>query len=184
MTYSEPYPQSPGQNPPGYTGGGPTTPPRFVNNAFYLFLLVALTHLVGIFVTIASIPAATEQAKRAAESQGGSALSASQIDTVVQAGVILAVVIGVVSLIAFVIFDLFMRRGANWARIVLLVLTVLSLFGIAGSYGVGAVGVIAGVVATILMFLRPSSEYFRAVRDRKRGALGGGYPQTPPPAQQ
>ncbi len=184
MTYSEPYPQSPGQNPPGYTGGGPTTPPRFVNIAFYLFLVVALTNLVGIIVTIVSIPAATEQAKRAAESQGGSALSASQIDTVVQAGVILAVVIGVVSLIAFVIFDVLMRRGFGWTRWVLAALTFFSLFGILGGYGLGALGAIAAIVATVLMFLRPSSEYFRAVRDRKRGALGGGYPQTPPPAQQ
>jgi hypothetical protein len=184
MSYSEPYPQSPGQNPPGYTSAGPITPPRFVNIAFYLFLLVALTQLVGIIVTLVSIPATTAAARRAAESRGTTSVSAGQIDAIVQAGVIVAVVISVLFLVAFVLFDVFMRRGANWARIVLLILTVLSLFGIAGTYGVGALGVVAGVVATVLMFLRPSSDYFRAVRDRKRGALGGGYPQTPPPAQQ
>jgi hypothetical protein len=64
-----------------------------------------------------------------------------------------------------------MRRGANWARIVLLIVTVLSLFQVLGAYGVGGARVVVGVIATILIFLKPASEYFRAVKARKTGQL-------------
>lgn len=74
-------------------------------------------------------------------------------------------------IIAFIVFDLFMRRGANWARIVLLIVTILGLTGVVGGFGVGAVGVLASVVAAVLTFLPASNAWFRAVKDRKRGAI-------------
>ncbi len=60
-----------------------------------------------------------------------------------------------------------MRRGANWARIVLLIVTVLSLFGVLSGYGLGAVRVVLGVIATVLIFMKPANEYFATARSRR-----------------
>jgi hypothetical protein len=67
----------------------------------------------------------------------------------------------------FVLFAIFMRRGANWARIVLTVVTALSLLNLLASFGIGALQVIVAVVATVLIWLKPASAYFAAVRASK-----------------
>ncbi|KQO61511.1 hypothetical protein ASF23_11910 [Curtobacterium sp. Leaf261] len=131
-----------------------------------MFLLVALTRVITIIISLASIGTVRDQAVKNAS---GTGVSSSQMDTIVTGGVIGAIVFGVLFLIAFVLFAFFMRRGANWARIVLTVLTALSLLSVLGAYGVGALGVVAGIVAVVLMFLTPSNEYFRNVKARKTG---------------
>ncbi|GAA4267527.1 hypothetical protein [Frondihabitans peucedani] len=151
----------------------PTAPPRTIQIAFWLFLLTALAHLVGLIISAATSGSTTAAAKSQLAKAGGSAAATQQAQSFVGAGVAIAIVLGALFLIAFVVFDLFMRRGAGWARIVLLIITILSLTGIVGGYGTGAVGVVAAVVATVLMFLRPSSEYFQAVKARKYGNGGG-----------
>lgn len=151
-----------------YANPSTATPPRTVNIAFWLFLLVALTRLVAIIIAVATFGAASDAAKSSIAGTGSN-VSSSQVDGILRASLIASIVFAVLFLVAFVLFDYFMRRGANWARIVLLILTILSLFNVLGAYGVGAIGFVAGVVATILMFLRPSSEYFQAVKARKVG---------------
>jgi hypothetical protein len=140
-----------------------TTPPRFVNIAYWLFLLVALIHVVLVIVSIATFGATSATAKsQLANTQTG--VSSAQENSILGASLVVAIVIGILYIVAFVLFDVFMRRGANWARIVLLIVTILSLPGITGAYGLGAISVVAAVVATVLMFLRPSNEYFRGVK--------------------
>lgn len=156
-----------------YSGApAPTSPvasaaPRTVTIAFWLFMLAVLAHVVGIVISVTQIPAARSRA----ESQlARTDTHGIDVNGVLTGTFIAAIVIGVLYVIAFIVFDLFMRRGANWARIVLLIVTVLSLTGVAGAFGVGAVGVLAAVVAVVLTFLPASNAYFHAVRDRKRGA--------------
>jgi hypothetical protein len=146
--------------------------PRFVNIAYYLFLLTAAVHLVSLIISIATFGSTSADAKSKIASSG-SGISSSQANGLLGASLAVAVVFGVLFLVAFVLFDVFMRRGANWARIVLLVLTVLSLTGIASQYGLGALGVVAAIVATILMFLTPSNAYFRETKARKLGSRAG-----------
>lgn len=173
MTYSEPYPQNPGQT-PSNGAGGTVARHRYVDIAFYLFLVVALTRLITIIVGATQIGNVTQRAKdQIANQTAGSGLSQAQVEGVLRGSIIGGLVVSVLFLIAFVVFDLLMRRGANWARIVLLVLTVLSLTGVISAYGLGAIGVIAGIIACVLMFLPASNAYFREVKARKLG----GYPQ-------
>jgi hypothetical protein len=146
----------------------PVAPPRFVNIAYWLFLLVALVHVVGLIISVVTFGSTTAAAKSQL-SQTGSGVSSAQVNSLVGASLVTAIVIGVLYIIAFVLFDVFMRRGANWARIVLLIVTVLSLAGVLGAYGLGALGAIAAIVASILMFLRPSNEYFRGAKAAKLG---------------
>jgi hypothetical protein len=131
-------------------------------------MLAVLAHAVGLVITIAQFPAA-EQRARAQLSHAGTATQGVNVNGVLTATLVTGIVVGVLYIIAFIIFDIFMRRGANWARIVLLIVTVLSITGVASAYGVGAVGVIAAVIAVVLTFLPDSNAYFRAVKERKRG---------------
>jgi hypothetical protein len=141
--------------------------PRAVSAAFWLFMLAVLAHVVGLVITIAQFPAA-EQRARTQLSHAGTATHGIDVNGVLNASLVVGIVVGVLYIVAFIVFDIFMRRGAKWARIVLLIITVLSISGVVAAYGAGAVGVIAAVIAVILTFLPASNDYFRAVKERRR----------------
>jgi hypothetical protein len=147
-----------------------TTTPRVVTVAFWLYLVTALAHVIGIIISATQLPAAQQAAKDQLQ-QSGTSTNGVDVDGILGATLVASIVIGVLFIIAFIIFDLFMRRGANWARIVLLIVTILGITGVAGGFGLGAVGVIASIVAAVLTFLPASNAWFRAVKDRKRGAI-------------
>ena len=148
----------------------PTGAPRFVTIAFWLYLLTALAHVIGIIISATQLPAEQQAAKEQLQ-QSGTSTNGVDVNGLLGATLVVSIVIGVLYIIAFVIFDLFMRRGANWARIVLLIVTILGITGVAGGFGLGAVGVLASIVAAVLTFLPASNAWFRAVKDRKRGAI-------------
>lgn len=148
----------------------PTAAPRFVTIAFWLYLITALAHIVGSIISATRLPAAQQAAKDQLQ-QSGTSTNGVDVNGILGATLVASIVIGVLYIIAFIVFDLFMRRGANWARIVLLIVTILGLTGVVGGFGVGAVGVLASVVAAVLTFLPASNAWFRAVKDRKRGAI-------------
>jgi hypothetical protein len=163
--------------PPSYpssatpAGSGPAvTPPQQVTIAFWLYLLGALLSLVSLIISIATIGALKSDLQKQLAAQGQQ-LSDNAVNAAVGVSIAIAVVFGLLYLAAYVLFAFFMRRGANWARIVLLIVTVLSLFQVLGAYGVGGARVVVGVIATILIFLKPANEYFRAVKARKTGQL-------------
>lgn len=137
--------------------------PQQVRIAFWLYLLAALAALIS-----GVVGAATAGANRSViESQlatSGVAVSTSTIDAVITAAIIFAIVFSIIWVAAFVIFALFMKRGAGWARIVLTILSALSLVSVAGSFGLGALQALAAIVATVLVWLGPAREYFQAVK--------------------
>lgn len=180
MTYSEPYPSA-GQQPT--TSAGPLAPPRGVTIAYYLFLLTALAKLVLVIISFAQLGNVSSMAASRV-STSGTSITHAQAESIITASIIVSLVLAIAFLIAFVIFDVFMRRGANWARIILLIITILSLTGVTGGYGVGALGVVASIVAVILMFVGQANPYFRAVKQQKLAAkgYGGQYPGAQPPA--
>ena len=141
----------------------PAGQPQQVRIAFWLYLLAALAALIS-----GVVGAATAGVNRSViESQlatSGVAVSASMIDAVVTAAIIVSIIVAIIWVVAFVIFALFMKRGAGWARIVLTILAALSLFSVASNFGLGALQAVAAVVATVLVWLRPASEYFQAVK--------------------
>ncbi|MEN2739247.1 hypothetical protein ABCS02_15760 [Microbacterium sp. X-17] len=132
--------------------------PSRVNTAFWLYIACAAVSLVMMIVAIATAGAAVSQVQQSGK------LSAGDTSAAVGVLVTTSVVVGVLYIVAYVLFAVFMRRGANWARIVLLIVTALSLTGALGLFGVGALRLVLGVVATILVFIPPASEYFRSGR--------------------
>lgn len=167
------------QTPPNYpvssgaaanrTSGSRVDAPSQVAIAFWLYIAAAAVSLIVLIVAIASM-SASKAALESQLSKQGSRFSDSQLNAVIGTSVAVAVIFGILFLAAYVFFAVMMRRGANWARILLLILTVLSLSGVAGAYGLGAARVILSIIATILIFLRPANEYFRAVKANKLAA--------------
>ncbi len=145
-------------------GGSTVAPPPQVNAAFWLYIAGAALSLVALIISLATVGSL-----KSTLMQQQSGLSDSAANAAIGISVTLAVVFGILYIAAYVLFAVFMRRGANWARIVLLIVTVLSLFGVLGGYGVGAARVIVGVIATILIFLKPANEYFRSGRAGRAG---------------
>lgn len=139
-------------------GGNAAAAPKQVNAAFWLYIACAVLSLVGMIIVLASMGSMTSRLQQSGQVSGSTASAAVGI------GVTLNVIFGILFIAAYVLFAVFMRRGANWARIVLLIVTALSIFGVLGGYGIGALQLILGVVATILIFIRPASEYFRSGR--------------------
>ncbi len=165
--------------PPAYPAGAgapagapvvaPTAPPRTVNIAFWLFIAGAVFSVISGIITIATI--GTQRADFIAairnSNNSGSTNPETLADAVIAGATTWAVVTLIFWAVVFVLFAFFMRRGANWARIVLTVLTALSLLNIINGFGTGFLQVAVTVVGVILIWLRPSSEYFAAVKASK-----------------
>lgn len=144
--------------------------PSQVTISFWLYMAAAAVSVISLIISLASV-AGTRSALQHQLSVQGQKFTSGQLDALIAVTTTIAVVIGIVFIAAYVIFALFMRRGANWARIVLLILTVLSLFEVASGYGLGALRAVLGVIATILIFLPAASEYFRTVKANKVSSL-------------
>ncbi|WP_434315582.1 hypothetical protein [Leifsonia sp. P73] len=148
----------------------PTGIPTTVNTAFWLYIASAVLSVIGGIVTIATASGDRAQIIRQIQNSGTN-LHGQNIDTLASAAVAVAIGSSIVTLIfwaiVFVLFAFFMRRGANWARIVLTVLTVVSLLNIIPGFPFGLIQVIASIVAVILIWLRPSSAWFAAIKASK-----------------
>jgi hypothetical protein len=154
----------PGNAVPG--GSGPVAAPTQVVTAFWLYIAAAALSLVSLVVALATSGAARDTVARELTNEGVE-ISDSAINAVLGVTIGVSIFFAVVWVVVFVLFAFFMKRGANWARIVLTVLTVLSLVNILSGFGLGALQVVASVIATILIWLKPASEYFAAVKARK-----------------
>jgi hypothetical protein len=165
MSDSTPLPSysSSDPTPPSGRSGAPVAVPTQVNTSYWLYIAAAIVSVIILLLSAFAVDATRKLIRQAAE-KSGSHLTSTQLDAAATASIVFAVVLGLIFAALFVLFAVFMRRGANWARIVLLIITVLSLTGAAGSYGLGILRLILGVVATVLIFMRPANEYFRAVK--------------------
>ncbi|NUU06826.1 hypothetical protein [Leifsonia sp. C5G2] len=166
MSDSNLPPSYPASSSPAPAASGPVTPPQQVNIAFWLYIVGAALSLISLIVSLVTIGSLKDTLQRQLAAQGQQ-VSDTAVNGLVTVSVTIAIVFGILYIAAYVLFAVFMRRGANWARIVLLVVTVLSLFGILEGFGLGAARLVVGVIATILIFLKPANEYFREVKARK-----------------
>lgn len=153
----------------GVPTAAPTTPPRTINIAFWLFIAGAVLSVISGIITIATIGSQRAQFLDAVQKsdQSSSVNAQSVADAVIAGATVWAIVTLIFWAVTFVLFAFFMRRGANWARIVLTVLTVLSLLNIINGFGTGFLQFALAVVGVVLIWLRPSSEYFAAVKASK-----------------
>jgi hypothetical protein len=165
--------------PPAYPAGGaaasggpaaaPSAPPKTVNIAFWLYVVGAVLSVISGIITLATIGSQRDQALEAVRNsdQANGQNAQSVVDAIIAGATVWAIITLIFWAVTFVLFAYFMRRGANWARIVLTVLTALSLLNVLAGYGVGFLQFAATVVALVLIWLRPSNEYFAAVRAAK-----------------
>ncbi|MEY9952248.1 hypothetical protein [Leifsonia sp. EB34] len=149
----------------------PTRIPTTVNTAFWLFIASAVLSVIGGIVTIATASSGGRAAIIHQLQISGTNLHGQNIDTIASAAVGVAIGLSVVTLIfwavVFVLFAFFLRRAANWSRWVLSALTLVSLLNIRPGFPFGLIQVIASIVAVILIWLRPSSEWFAAIKASK-----------------
>jgi hypothetical protein len=164
----QPYP-GPGDRGAGGSASPVAVAPRQVAIAFWLYMAAAALSLVSLAVALLASGAARDSVAREL-AKNNVKVSDSAINAVWGVTIGLSILFAVVWIAVFVLFAFFMKRGANWARIVLTVFTVLSLVNILSGFGLGALQVAASVIATILIWLRPASDYFAAVKARKSGA--------------
>lgn len=161
---------------PGYAAApsapvaAPTTIPTTVNAAFWLYIASAALAVIGGIITVATAGSTRASAIHQLQTSGTN-LHGQSAEQLVNAFIAFAIGWSIVTLIfwaiVFVLFAFFMRRGANWARIVLTVLTGLSLFNAFTSFGVGALQVVLSIVAVVLIWVRPSSAWFSAIKASK-----------------
>ncbi|MVU75947.1 hypothetical protein GPX89_01660 [Nocardia sp. ET3-3] len=174
----EPYPGPPGYpvypNPNEYQpfgAGGPTpgkgTPPQTVTYAFYLMLAGAALSIIGMLVGFTQI---NETRQRAAEASHGN-LSDHDIDTLVNVGLGVGVVVSLISAGLWIWMAFASRAGKNWARVtgtVFFGLYTLSMLAEAFTANATAVTIafsvltwLVGLATVILLWIKQSGGYFR-----------------------
>lgn len=166
---SYPGSSSGSEGPAGAGAIAPVPAPTLVRIAFWLYLVAALLSVVGLILAVATQAHSRAQVESSLAAHGQH-ISAGTVDAIVGLAVVVAIVFGLIFAAAYVIFALFLRRGANWARIVLTIVTVLSFLSLGSAYGIGAGRVLVSVVATVLLFLGPAGAFFREVKARKAAA--------------
>lgn len=164
------YPSSASSSAPRSAVPGP---PQFVTLAFWGYLLVALLEIVVTIISVIAVSGSRLSIRKELSKQTQVSGQHVDVQTVVAAGMVGVIVVGVIALALYLIFAILLRRGFGWARIVLLVITVISLLGVTGDYGIAAVKVGIAIVATVFVFLTPSSAWFRVTKqarvDRRYG---------------
>lgn len=167
----------------GYSNGAepekPATPKTLKIASYFIYGTI----LLGIIATILQVSnpdALMQQAGITEEDLSGSGLSSEDMESFTRMGMWAGAIWAVIQYALTIMFTVFMLRGANWARIVLTILMAFGIFNIlaipmAGllgySMGVAALSTISGLLcigAIVYMFLRPSNEFFRKMRERKQ----------------
>lgn len=168
-----------------YPGTEPGKPPQTVLTAFYLMLAAAAANVVGLFVGLAQLPTAREEARQASDG----VLSDQQIDLIVNITVGVSVLIEVISVGLWIWLAFAIRSGKNWARITGTVLfglysasILFSLVNVqssaAAALAISVLGWLLAVAVTVLIWAGPARTYFRPAQPQLP------YPPAPyPPAQ-
>jgi hypothetical protein len=133
--------------------------PSTVQAAFWVWVATVVLTLVGGIVTLTNSSAALATLK--ANNTAG--LSDAQLQSLATTTLAVAAVVSVIFAGLYLLFAFKARAGRNWARIVLTVLAVLRLLSLAfGPDLFTVITVVGAVVATVLLFLPASNQYFTA----------------------
>ena len=148
-----------------------TTPPSSINIAFWLYIGAAVLSVISGIVTVVLLSSTRQSTIDSLQNSNLTKTNGLTVQQLADASIAVGTTLAIITLIfwalVFALFALFVRRGANWARIVLTILTVLSLINIPWGFGAGALQVVLAIVATILIWLKPASAYFAAVKAAK-----------------
>lgn len=149
--------------------GGPATPagppPPTVQNAVRLMFLRAALGVISLIVLFA-----TKNSLKDAIRKANPGYDTSKLDTAVNAGIVVAVVIGIIFIVLYVLLALQVRKGKNWARIVTWVLAGLGVLSGLSSLAqtgtglnkiLGIIGLLIDIAIIVFLALGPSNPYFR-----------------------
>lgn len=164
---------------PGYgqAPAAPTAPPSTVKNAVYLMYAGAALGIVGALLAFTlqdDMRAAVEQEMAGS----GVELSESLIQTSIQVGLVVGVVFGLIGAGLWIMNAVFCGKGRNWARILGSVLGGIYLLSFL--YGltqpnptltmvVNVLTALVAIGAIVLLWLKPSNEFFAAHAAARRG---------------
>ena len=146
--------------------GKPVIPPQ-VRHAITAMYVGAAATVAGIVIEILTV-----NATKTAIEKRSPHLSASQLSSTQHALIIGSIVSGLIAVAAWLVVARACKNGSNWARItgtVLFVLATVDTIGSAISPVAGLVKAwwpviwLAGLVAVILLWQRPSSEFFKGM---------------------
>ncbi|WP_336712078.1 hypothetical protein [Arthrobacter sp. USHLN218] len=157
--------------------GAVPTRPKEVVIAFWLIIAAAVLTAISIITSLATMDTllagmADDPAVRDALAQTGGEISEQQFMDMMSgtAGVVL-VIAGLIAVGLYLMVAFGVKAGKNWARITGTVFAALSLVGLV-PFGLNTLTALLGIAAIVLLFMRPSNEFFKAVSARKYGIYG------------
>lgn len=147
------------------------TRPKEVEISFWLWIGTIVLGLIGSLPILIQFDELRAQAINQALAQDPT-LDRSAIESITTGALVVGAVIGLLLVIAQIIFVFLMRGGRNWARIVLAVLgglaVLAALIGVAGTTGAMGAGsllqLLLQVGAIVTMFLPAANAWFRPRR--------------------
>ncbi|WAP51463.1 hypothetical protein OL239_16860 [Arthrobacter sp. ATA002] len=174
------YPGSPyGQMPPA------EDPPRpkQVNQAFWLLIASAVLGLISLPISIAYMnsPEYLEYLEDVFGGMGAE-VDSEYLSAAIAGSTASSIVSGLFGLAVRVGLAFLVRSGFNWARVLITIFAVLSLFSLLGLFVTGPLvaalslaAMLATLAAVVLLFLKPSSEYFARKKAYRQAQKFGGY---------
>ncbi len=157
--------------------------PKQINQAFWLLIASAVLGLIAlpfslIYVNSPEYLDTLEETLRNA----GLEVDSDSLASGVAAGTFSAILTGILGLAVRVALALLVRAGYNWARIIITIFAVFSLIGLIGLFSAGAASGVLTLLATlatfaavVLLFMKPSSEYFTRKKAYRQAKKFGGY---------
>ncbi|MDN5813938.1 MAG: hypothetical protein L0J68_00130, partial [Micrococcaceae bacterium] len=179
-----PYGYGYGQQPDGGAagfGGTPGTrpaPPKQLKAAFWLIIGAGIITLVQALILIFLPNAMVVEAIREAIAQQGPETQQQlddagiDLESMISALKVVVLIMMVVVAGVYALIASFIRKGSNGARITGTVLAAISLFGLfTPSDPISLLVILLGVAGIVLAWLTPSSNYVKAMAQRKRGGF-------------
>lgn len=144
--------------------------PPAMNNAVRLMQAGGVVALISLIVLLFSKSTIHDAVVKANEKSTGTRLTASQIDTAVNASIAVGVVLGLIGAALWFWMAMVNGKGRSWGRIVATVFFVLSalstIYGFASAGAplsklLGALQFLIGAAAIFFMYRKESSEFYR-----------------------
>ena len=174
------YGQQPAGGAPGFAGlpGTRPAPPKQLNIAFWLILaagiLTLVQALVLFFVPSSVFMQAFNEAMSAQDPEMQRQFKDAGIDvqSMIAPMKIVATIFMVVTAGVYALIASFIRKGSNGARITGTVFAVISLIGLVSpSDPLTLIITVLGIAGIVFAWLTPSSQYVKAMAQRKRGGF-------------
>lgn len=142
----------------------------------YAWILMIVTAVIGVISAILLIADKNKFIDQVRKNSPGK--TTAQYNTTYNAAVAFVLVVGIVFGLLYVFFAWKIRQGRGWARIVVTVLLVLGILGgisnvASSNYGglakvLGVIGLLLDIAVLVLVWLRPSSDYFKSVKAQQQ----------------